>query len=422
MIDFKLKLSNDLKLLLGDCEEIWIAVAMVSDAGFNFIQKNINQSAKQNYLIGVGLPTSPSVLRQLMDLSPSDQFRSRIYHKESKLFHPKMYIIKTGEKFYAFVGSGNCTDGGLDTNVEISAKIDDPDFCKKSLDWFNSFYKNGRTITEDFLQAYESLFHKQKERMKKDSEEIQYLFSETNETLNLDKIDFTNQFFKKEHFQAFEGNKPRNRSAEVNAERINVRAQLYRLHDKILPEIKAKKWNLAEHYVAGDIVSSAVHGEFTADDLQAMWLHYGRDKKEIKAYGELETPLKYMRLQVIIHKNNIGLWNRIGKDNGSQIDRDNLKKKLKNDPDYRAEIYRIISTLPQDFYIELNNERKYIGEFETEEQLAVFLLSASYKSYFIIGNELRPDDVRLSTENIVDTVIDHFELLLPTYELIKHKW
>jgi HKD family nuclease len=422
MTDLKLKLSPELKLLLADCEEIWIAVAMISDAGFNFIQKNTNPSAKQNYLVGIGLPTSPKVLRELMNLDGNGLFKTKIYHNPAKLFHPKLYIVKTNGKFHAFVGSGNCTDGGLDTNIEIGAKIDDSNFCEKSLKWFNATNKNGWIITEDFLQKYELIFKSRRERMEKEQEELNVLFPDENDTTKLEKMDFTNQFFKKEHFQAFDGKKPTDRSAQSNIERQQVRNQLYKLHDKVLPRIKAKKWNLAEHYTFDDIVSSAVHGVYTANELLAIWLHYGRGKKEIKEYGEKETPLGYMRLQVIMHKDNVGIWNRIGKDKGSLVDRDNLKKKLTTDQTYRDELYNIISHLPQDYYIELNEERKYVGEFESELELTAFLLSADFNHYFIIGTEFTPDDPKLSVQNIVDTVMENFQLLLPTYELIKHKW
>src|SRR5690606_29469911 len=105
---------------------------------------------------------------------------------------------------------------------------------------------------------------------------------------------------------------------------------LFKLNDKLLPKIKAKGWDLHQHYEIEHIVSSAVHTSYTSDELSGIWLHYGRNKSEIKKYGELETPLDYMRLQIIIHKDNVGIWNRVGKDNGSRIDRDYLRQKLDN--------------------------------------------------------------------------------------------
>ena len=67
MIQQKLKLSSELNQILNECDEIWIAVALISDNGFKYIQENINKSAKQNFLVGIGLPTSPKVLAELKD-------------------------------------------------------------------------------------------------------------------------------------------------------------------------------------------------------------------------------------------------------------------------------------------------------------------------------------------------------------------
>lgn len=43
-----------------------------------------------------------------------------------------------------------------------------------------------------------------------------------------------------------------------------------------------------------------------------------------------------------------------------------------------------------------------------------------FRYYFIIGIEFKPDSVELSEQTIVDTVINNFELLLPTDDLINH--
>jgi len=420
MIQQKLKLSTELKLSLKDCEEIWIAVAMISDYGYNFIQEYTNKTAKQNYLIGIGLPTSPKVLRQLKDLNGNGKITCGIYHKPNELFHPKTYIVKSNGKLIAFVGSGNCTEGGFDKNIELSIKTDEQDFCNSLLKWFNALFKHSKSITEDFLQSYQILFDNRSERLKKDKLESKLIFPEESSSINLDNIDFTNQFFKKEHFEAFEGNKPWISSPQVDGERRKVRSNLYKLHDIIHPRIKSKKWELSEHYVFDDIVSSDVHTLYTSKELDGIWLHYGRDKKQIKAYGEDQTPLDYMRLQVIIHKDGVGVWNRIGKDRGSKIDRDNLKNKLANDQSFRQKLFDAIKSLPDNFYIRLNEEIKNIREFSTEQQLTDFLLKDDYRYYFIIGIEFAPGDTKLSDRNIADTVIDNFELLYPTYLLIKH--
>lgn len=420
MIQQKLKLSTELKLQLKDCEEIWIAVALISDSGFTYIQKHINETAKQNFLVGIGLPTSPNVLRQLKEVNGKGLIQSKIHYKPTEFFHPKVYIIKSNGKFYAYVGSGNCTDGGLDKNIELSIKTDDQEFCNHLLKWFNALYKHSKEITEEFLQSYQVIFDSRTKRLKEDKKETQLLFPNENLSNNLDEIDFSNQFFKKEHFQAFEGTKPWNETQAVNAERQVVRRQLFKLNEKILPKIKTKKWDISEHYDFDHIVSSAIHGQYTSNELGAIWLHYGRNKKEIKAYGADETPLDYMRLQVIINQDSVGIWNRVGKNNGSKIDRKNLKNKL-NVQSFRLKLFEVIQDLPDNYYIQLNGKIKYVGDFTNEQQLTEYLLTDDYKHYFVIGIKFKPSDNKLSETNITETVIENFELLMPTYKLIKHE-
>ncbi|MFM1998864.1 MAG: hypothetical protein RL204_811 [Bacteroidota bacterium] len=421
MIQQKLKLSAELNQTLKNCDEIWVAVALISNNGFKFIQDNINQTAKQNYLVGIGLPTSPKVLSQLKDREGNGLFQSKIYHKVNVLFHPKVYLIRTDNKLTAYVGSGNCTDGGLDKNLELSAKTDDQVFCESLLTWFNSLFKFGIAITEEFLQSYSLLFERRIKRMEQDKNELKIVFPDNNSMVYLDNIDFTNQFFKKEHFSAFEGTKPWLMTDAVNQERINVKNKLFKLHDKLYPNIQAQKWDLHKHYVFDDTVSSAVHGQYTSSELGAIWLHYGRDKGDIKIFGEKETPLDFMRLQVIIHKDNIGIWNRIGKDLGSKIDRDYFKSKMSSDYTCRQKFFSIISHLPDDYFIRLNNQLKYVREFTNEQQLTDFVLQDDIKFYFIIGIEFLPDDIRLSESNIVNTIIENFGHLYPTYDIIKYK-
>lgn len=61
MIQHKMKLGTELGLSLANCDEVWIAVALISDAGFAFVREHIPAGAKQRYLIGIDLPSSPAV-------------------------------------------------------------------------------------------------------------------------------------------------------------------------------------------------------------------------------------------------------------------------------------------------------------------------------------------------------------------------
>ncbi len=420
MIQKKLKLSSELNQILKNCDEIWVAVALISDNGFKYIQENINKSAKQNYLVGIGLPTSPNVLRNLKDFEGNGIFRSKIYHKSNILFHPKVYLINNADKLTAFVGSGNCTDGGFDKNLELSVKTDDQYFCESLLIWFNNLSKFGTEITNELLHSYSILFNKRMERIAQDERDLKTIFIENDEPIKPLNISLKNQFFKEEDFAAFEGTKPWLMTEEANQERKNVKNKFYKLHDKIYSLIRKRKWNIYSHYIFDDTVSSAIHSQYTSSELSGMWLHYGRNKADIKVFGEKETPLDFMRLQVIIHKESIGIWNRIGKDLGSRIDRDYFKNKMRNDSIYRQEFYSIISKLPNDYFIRINEQIKYVREFTTEQLLTNFVLQDDLKFYFVIGIQFKPEDDAISENSIISTILKNFEHLYPTYELMKY--
>jgi hypothetical protein len=302
----------------------------------------------------------------------------------------------------------------------MTVKTDDQDFCEKLLKWFSTLFEFGIFITDEFLKSYSLLFERRTERVKQDKSELNNIFPPDNSKINLNNIDFKNQFFKKEHFAAFEGIKPWNMTDEVNQERMKVRNRFFKLHTKLYPQIQDKGWDLHEHYIPDDIVSSAIHGQFTSDELNAIWIHYGRNKDDIKTFGENETPLDFMRLQVIIHKDNMGIWNRIGKDFGSRVDRDYFKHKITTDSNYKQNFFSVVKQLPDNFFIKVNQKTNHVAEFKTEKELTDFVLKDELKYYFIIGIEFPPNDIKLCENDIVDTIIENFGHLYPIYELMKY--
>jgi HKD family nuclease len=420
MIIHRYNLAKDLKNTLANCDEVWVAAALISVDGLAFIQSNIDEEAIQHYLVGVDLPTSPDVLRQLMKKC-GEHFTARLFQKGDKFYHPKVYIVRNHQGLTAYVGSGNCTTGGFEKNVEVSLKTDDKVTCEELLKWFNTQMKQGKAITEDFIRCYEPFFERRKARVKQDQKEMAQLLSP--ETVDLEAIDFSGQFFERAHYEAFSGTKPYSYEPEIDKEREAVRAKLFQLHHLLYERIKARKWDLHEHYEFEHTVSSAVHTNYTSEDLDGIWLHYGRDKAQIKAYGKDETPINFMRMQVIIHQDSVGIWNRIGRDkNGSKIDRDHLQDRLVNEPQFRQKFFEYIRGLPEGYFIIINNQPpKFVHEFSNAETLKNYLVPDDRRYYFFIGKNFGPGDKQLSKENIANTIMDHFAALYPGYQMILHQ-
>lgn len=417
----QLKLANSLPNDLRGCDELWVAVALASDAGFQLVQKDIDPHAKQHWVVGVDLATSPNVLRTFMEEDGS-RISGRYSYKQGRTFHPKVYLLRTGENYVAYVGSGNCTNGGFDRNVEVALRTEDPSTCAALLKTIETWHKLGKAVDEDFLAAYEQLMDARKKRVTEDREETKSLFpNEDGPALDLSSIDFKDQFFKRKHFEAFTHPKPLRQTPEANAERYAVRDKLFELNERLKPLIRSKGWDLHEHYTEEHIVSHAAHGQYVSQRLDGIWLHYGRSKAVLKQYGEGSTPLDFMRIQVIVHETNVGLWVRISKDNGSPFDRQHIREKLSTDTQYAERLFKLISALPAHYYISLNNTHRYVTEFNTADELRDHLLKADHKYYFIIGMEMRPDDPRLSEANIANTVMQEFGAMYPIYEMLLHR-
>jgi hypothetical protein len=209
------KLSQELKIKLNTAEEIWIAVALLNSQGLSFIQSNISKSCKQNYLVGLDLPTEPKALYKLFN----DQFISNTVIKvytDKECYHPKLYLIKENNQYFAFIGSANCTDGGLNNNIELTIGIDDQKSCEEILEWFNHLLGTSNILTKSFIDGYALEYEERKNRSKENErlaiKEKKKLIEEFEATLS-ERIGFINVL--KQYRREAEYSQIKNERAEV---------------------------------------------------------------------------------------------------------------------------------------------------------------------------------------------------------------
>ncbi len=212
---------------LTNAKSIWVATAMISNNGWNFIQNNISNKAEQHFLIGIDLATDPKVFQELLD---NLHINARVY-QTNFTFHPKVYLIQKMDNSYtAFIGSSNTTNWGLEKNVEMNFQVNNQDECVKLLNWFNKLYINGYIITEDFVSDYKSKFIKASYRNKETQLDITKIANE----ISKDK----GQFFSRNHHQIFEKKYHRVNSADLKRIRKEVREKFIVLHKIIYPQFK----------------------------------------------------------------------------------------------------------------------------------------------------------------------------------------
>ncbi len=418
-----LKLKSQLQGELRNAVEVSIASAIVSDAGLEFLLSNIGSNTKLRLLIGIDLATPDTVFAKLLSLGNSN-VKARVFTKQG-FFHPKLYLTSGAVKA-VFIGSGNFTEGGLNRNIELFHKLTDEHVFTDYQNWFNQYFNLGSEITKEWLKEYSQLYKERSEFEAEDGRSVgnfKRKMSGVKPILDLRKIDFTNQFFKLHHYIAFEGDKVKSRDKEVVQERMQVCERFLELHEILEPHIKSKGWDLHPHSMKQHITSSFQHGEFTGDRLSAVWLHYGRSQKELDKFkdifGDKQSSLYHMRLQVVIHVDMISVWLRVGKNGGSIVDRDFFKRNMKNQA-YREDFFKLLSSLPEDFFITINDDYKGVGSFNDANELYEFVRHDDINNhYFIIGKDYQPDAGEFSERNITATVINDFEKLLPLYNMIK---
>ena len=167
MITVITKLSDDLKQKLNTAEEIWVAVALLSLQGQSFIKENLLKDCKQNYLVGLDLPTDPKALYKLFNDQLISDTKIKVY-TDKECYHPKLYLAKQKDQYFAFIGSANCTNGGLNNNIELTIGIDDQNSCKEILKWFNNLFEKSNTLTRPFIDKYALDYNIRKMKSKED--------------------------------------------------------------------------------------------------------------------------------------------------------------------------------------------------------------------------------------------------------------
>jgi HKD family nuclease len=153
------QLGPELKKALKEAEEVWIAVAMISEKGLDFLT-TAAKDAHVNIVTGIDLPTPPDVLEALFKLEKTSD-RWKVWLKDKGYFHPKVYVVKFPQRKYAaLVGSGNLTGGGLQDHHEIGVRLVDQKACKTLIGIFDEYCKPSESIklTSEWLDNYRAGF------------------------------------------------------------------------------------------------------------------------------------------------------------------------------------------------------------------------------------------------------------------------
>ncbi|KAB1066131.1 restriction endonuclease PLD domain-containing protein [Salibacter halophilus] len=410
-----LNLKKELEQLLPKAQQVYVASALIKKGAFSFIEGLLPEDCYRKYLIGVHLPTDPVILNQFL---MAHNYRVGRVVLGSTIFHPKVYILKIDQKLVAFIGSANTTDGGLEKNVEVSARVDDQNQCNLLVDWFQEVYSTSKPITTQFVEDYKKFFDRSKQRAYREKADLNDFLSKEPLTTNTQVDD--NQFFKQEHFDAYQSIYWNDYGDKANEQRKKVKEKFKQLHYSIVDRFNEfHLHDLHPHYHPQNIVSSHIYRKnFTNKDLASMWLHYGFSKDELQGGSFLNHP----RIQIILRPNKIGIWLVVGKDKKGGIAERVRFKKLMQEKEFRELFYMKLNELNDDYWIQpsdLSGGKYLIGNINSSSQLYKITRDDDYKKYFVIGRDYDPNNLSFSEENITDKVLTEFSNLYPLYLVFK---
>jgi hypothetical protein len=392
-----------------------MAVGLASESGMRYL-KGI--SARLHLLVGIDLPTPPSVLRKLLARAKLAELEFKVYAIDGVFFHPKLYVWQKAGRYKAYVGSGNLSRGGWHSNVELFWPVEDSAMAEKLKNWFVIYWDKGILPDEKYIADYEARIFRPYDAFERERRKKMEAFKKGTEP------DYE-YFFRREDFEAFAPGKTDKSNLQAKGERKLVYDKLKALHLRLKPFIESNDWQLYPHHRLANMVSHYAHNRFTNKVLNAMWLYYGKSPTEIAAchqvYHSGNTPNDHVRLQVIIRHETVGVWCAIGKDNGSLADRRSFHQKIQDD-DQLAYLFELLKNLGGDYFIDVAEiEPVYVRDLNTPADLYALVNQDSQHldAYFIIGLNVLPHDERLLDDRIVPFVIGEFEKLYPLYLFVK---
>lgn len=420
-------LENELASLLKSARRLSIAVALMKDYGLNVIENNAPASCERRYLLGIDLPTTPSVLRELLNLSTTfgGTVKCKVF-RTLQNYHPKVYIIETKDgEVVAFVGSANATNGGLKYNVEMNIRVVDQIECNQLLSWFDTLFISSIELNKTFLDDYETVYRRNKSLALTQKSNIAAIIQNPARPAML--VVNRSQFFRQSDFDAFDPNTHFLTDDNAVSRRGAVRNRLIELAEMIQPhfyDYEIEDLNLPAS--ARNYTSQHFHSRGNNHiPKHAIWLNFGKSVEELDRHREpYKSFVTHARIQIILGNTDtesyIGIWLYFSKPNWSFFDRSHLQKKL-SDAIFVQRLYDYCLQLGGAYWITLDDHELAISNLFSPHQLRDFLRHDNYTQEFIIGRNYDPNDSDISEDNIIETTLTEFGKLYKIYDLIRDK-
>lgn len=156
-------LEKTIETLLKDSIEVQIISAFFKKSSFEIFSKIPHKNVKVICGIDFCL-TEPAAIIDYGNLYGTNNLK--IFHDKNATFHTKSYFIRTNTSSYLIVGSSNLTNGGLNTNYEMSILLKNDTYSVNQIfenykEYFNSLWISPFAFSqEQIIETYQEIFEK----------------------------------------------------------------------------------------------------------------------------------------------------------------------------------------------------------------------------------------------------------------------
>lgn len=396
------------KILL-QAEYCQIITAGLSEEGFDFIASRLPVKCKVELVTGLDEVTSPKVLWRIWKHF-TDRISLRIFTKSP--LHANAYIFELPfRKTVAYVGSGNLSFEGLKDQEEVFYKVTDAKEIDALRSWYVGYFEFGEPITEEIINAYDSIYPTLMKRQIASRQEKQEALAIASRAFNWDQFKFRNQLFKKEDYLVLSNEKAASSSPIIQTEREQLRDKMLALHELIKRDISLLKLS-----ALGNVVSAVVPE--VENKINEITLSYGRREAEMKKFALHVTVDEFAQIQIALRQRELTLRLIVGKAGLEGIDRAYFHQQM-TDEAFSAKFFKDLTTLGSHYWIEIAGKRSELSTLKDEKALLANTKLDDHRfSTFAIGRNFGPGDPAISADQIAITLAAELTKVMLIYDQI----
>jgi hypothetical protein len=258
--------------------------------------------------------------------------------------------------------------------------VTNPKEIESLLSWFTSFYEFGVPLSAQLVNSYEPVYSAMRRRDVECRREKE--FAITSGTVNWDGLNFRNQFFKREDFEALQNG---------GEDKKAVREKLSQLQREV--EVELQRQGL---FAVNEILAGATSSSDETSRQAVVWISFSRSMSGFNP--------GFMRIDVGVSASWFFIRLHIAGGEDGEVDRVKWLHDLAND-DFRQKWFATVTGLGTGYVLEVEGRRRGVETFAKDSAMVEWLKTDESHAYPIsFERRFLPGDPKIRLDTIKSTV------------------